>query len=213
MPAKVKRPPGRKKAILAAACHLFAERGYTGVGMDEIGATVGITGSALYRHFRGKEMILVTLIEEVLDEVEHVADAARAESTGPEDLLDRLLRFHIELVIANRELHQVWKLELRHLGPAEGTRLRRRARAYMDVWCTAVSDLRPDLDADEVRFCVYVVMPLLHATADERAHIGPDASTRHAIEMAKSALLRPVPAEGHVARGQKRQGVRRSPKS
>lgn len=54
-----------KKRILEAALNLFSENGYDGVGVDLIAEQAGIKGPSLYRHFKGKEDILNTLIEEV----------------------------------------------------------------------------------------------------------------------------------------------------
>ena len=56
----------RDRAILDSAKRLFYERGYDGVGVDEIGAASGVTGPAIYRHFTGKEEILATLFDEAM---------------------------------------------------------------------------------------------------------------------------------------------------
>src|SRR3990172_3114367 len=48
---EVSPSPGRREAILDAATHLFSARGYADTGIDDIGAAVGITGPAVYRHF------------------------------------------------------------------------------------------------------------------------------------------------------------------
>lgn len=52
-----------RQRIVLAALELFSERGYDGVGVDQIADAVGIKGPSLYNHFRGKEEILNTLIE------------------------------------------------------------------------------------------------------------------------------------------------------
>ena len=54
--------PTRREQILREAARLFAERGFHGVGVDEIGAAVGISGPGLYRHFAGKEAMLAELL-------------------------------------------------------------------------------------------------------------------------------------------------------
>ena len=51
--------------ILDAALTLFSEKGYDGVGVDLSGENAGIKGPSLYRHFKGKEDILNSLIEKV----------------------------------------------------------------------------------------------------------------------------------------------------
>ncbi|MFC9425445.1 TetR/AcrR family transcriptional regulator [Streptomyces sp. NPDC056987] len=54
--------PTRREQILKQAARLFAERGFHGVGVDEIGAAVGISGPGLYRHFAGKDAMLAELL-------------------------------------------------------------------------------------------------------------------------------------------------------
>src|SRR3954462_3729937 len=54
--------PTRREQILSEAARLFAARGFHGVGVDEIGAAVGISGPGLYRHFAGKDAMLAELL-------------------------------------------------------------------------------------------------------------------------------------------------------
>lgn len=54
-----------KDRILDSALTLFAEKGYDGVGVDLIAENAGIKGPSLYKHFKGKEDILDSLIEKV----------------------------------------------------------------------------------------------------------------------------------------------------
>lgn len=56
-----------KERILDSALTLFAEKGYDGVGVDLIAEKSGIKGPSLYKHFKGKEEILDTLIGRVED--------------------------------------------------------------------------------------------------------------------------------------------------
>ena len=41
----------RREQILDTAARLFAERGFHGVSVVELGAACGISGPALYKHF------------------------------------------------------------------------------------------------------------------------------------------------------------------
>src|SRR5699024_11641236 len=52
----------RREQLLAAAGRLFAARGFASVSLDEIGAEVGVTGQAIYRHFESKQDMLGALI-------------------------------------------------------------------------------------------------------------------------------------------------------
>ncbi len=75
-----------KDQILAAALTLFAEKGYDGVGVDEIGAAVGMKRPSLYKHFRGKEAILDALIARMTLYYEERFGSADQEAAYPETL-------------------------------------------------------------------------------------------------------------------------------
>lgn len=53
-----------KQIILQESLLLFARKGYDGVSVREIAKAVGVRESALYKHFKNKEDILVQVIEE-----------------------------------------------------------------------------------------------------------------------------------------------------
>ncbi|WP_406539466.1 TetR/AcrR family transcriptional regulator [Fibrobacter sp.] len=52
-----------KEKILETALTLFAKNGYNGTSMEQIAQDVGIKAPSLYKHFKGKEDILNSLID------------------------------------------------------------------------------------------------------------------------------------------------------
>ena len=80
----------------------FAERGYHGVSMDDIGSAAGVTGPALYHHFRGKEAMLAAALTPVSQGLltggrERVA-AHRGDARAA---LESLVDFHVEFALAH----------------------------------------------------------------------------------------------------------------
>ena len=65
-----------KDRILEEALTLFSENGYDGTGVEQIAEKVGIKAPSLYKHFKGKEDILNTIIDN--------AEARYEESFGSE---------------------------------------------------------------------------------------------------------------------------------
>ena len=55
-------PGGRRAELLAGALRLFRQRGYHATSINDIGAAVGVSGPALYRHFESKDDLLAEAI-------------------------------------------------------------------------------------------------------------------------------------------------------
>src|SRR5690349_17886819 len=87
--------PGRREQILTVAARLFARRGYHGVSIADLGAAVGISGPALYRHFPGKEALLAEMLVGISEHLLAGGREITADTAGtPDELLDRLVAFH-----------------------------------------------------------------------------------------------------------------------
>jgi len=61
-PVRVSGEPTTRDRILDAAVFLFSEQGYERTSIKQIAQAAGITDSAIYRHFKGKEELLVEII-------------------------------------------------------------------------------------------------------------------------------------------------------
>jgi len=79
-----RRTRDRRRAIIAAAERLFADRGYARTSMKQLAAAVGVADASLYNHFASKREILEALYEErgfprALDLLEHLLGTADME--------------------------------------------------------------------------------------------------------------------------------------
>ncbi|MGA5110624.1 SACE_7040 family transcriptional regulator [Streptomyces pseudogriseolus] len=170
--------PTRREQILKEAARLFAERGFHGVGVDEIGAAVGISGPGLYRHFAGKDAMLAELLVGISESLltgakRRLAEAGVAGAAGeggapdgvvPEAVLDSLIEGHIDFALDDRPLITLHDRELDRLRDADRKLVRQLQRQYVELWVGVVRRLYPDLGEPAARSAVHSVFGLLNST-------------------------------------------------
>lgn len=152
----------RDRAILDAASRLFFERGFHGVGVDEIGVAAGVTGPAIYRHFSGKDEILSTLFDEAMDRLLELA-GPRQEDAWAE--LRTLVRAQTTFALRDRELLSVYSREDRHLPESSRRRLHRRQRQHVDRWVDVLKRCFPERSERELTSAAYAMIGLLLSVA------------------------------------------------
>ncbi|MEW1910578.1 TetR/AcrR family transcriptional regulator [Kitasatospora sp. NPDC085895] len=175
----------RRDQIRKEAARLFAARGFLGVGVDEIGKAVGISGPGLYRHFAGKDAMLADLLigisERLLEEGRRRAGEAGG-ADGPAGALDALIGGHVDFALDDRDLIILHDRELLHLKEEDRRRVRRLQRGYVELWVGVVREAFPPLAAPDAeplaRAAVHAVFGLLNSTPHSAApHPGqPDRS-------------------------------------
>lgn len=180
--AQSSAPTSRREQILKEAARLFAERGFHGVGVDEIGAAVGISGPGLYRHFAGKDAMLAELlvgISERLLEGGRMRVAEGGES--PEAVLDALIEGHIDFALDDRPLITLHDRELDRLREADRKRVRRLQREYVELWVEVVRRVHALPSESRARAAVHAVFGLLNSTP----HLGRPGTLPGRTEMAE----------------------------
>src|SRR5688572_4749884 len=83
------RSEATRQRLVAAARPMFAERGYAGVGTEEIVQAAGVTRGALYHHFRDKVDLFAAVADAAQAEVAHQITSG-AESDGQVDAMTAL---------------------------------------------------------------------------------------------------------------------------
>jgi AcrR family transcriptional regulator len=83
------RSEATRQRLVTAARELFAERGYAGVGTEEIVQAAGVTRGALYHQFRDKADLFAAVAETIQAQIAHQITAG-AQSDGSTDPLAAL---------------------------------------------------------------------------------------------------------------------------
>jgi AcrR family transcriptional regulator len=190
-PTRKKRRPYRRDQILSIAIGLFHERGYHATGMDDIGEAAGITGPAIYRHFKNKEEILTAAITEGTDQILAKVHEIVETSASPDETLERLARNFVRATLNNPPLAAVIVGELRLLDPKPRATVERAFRLHLEEWVHALSGLRPELSDGEVRVLVTGAFGLFESVTQYDSGLDREVVEDLLVGMAMQGLLGP----------------------
>ena len=94
--------------ILRTAADLFRERGYRASTLDDIARRLGMSKTSLYGYFRAKEEMLAAISRETIEAFTRDLSLVLASRLPAEDKLRRVIRQHVQFVIANRSFLTVF---------------------------------------------------------------------------------------------------------
>ena len=112
-----------RREILAAASHLFAERGVAGTTMAEIARRSGLQQPSLYYYFRSKGQLLDEIVGEANRAPLELVERVRASGGSPAVQLYRIIRADVAALCAlPYDLNEIHRLaaEIPKRSPATG---------------------------------------------------------------------------------------------
>ncbi|WP_438353060.1 SACE_7040 family transcriptional regulator [Microbacterium sp. CJ88] len=155
---------GRQTALLREAARLFAERGFTGVSLEELGAAVGVSGPAVYRHFANKQALLGAILLRVSERLRDGGHAVQDASDDPGEQLAALVRFHVDFALSDADVIRVQDRDLGSLSETDRHRVRRLQRDYVDVWVAVLGRLHPGRGENDLRVRAHACFGLINST-------------------------------------------------
>ncbi|WP_369133711.1 TetR/AcrR family transcriptional regulator [Modestobacter sp. I12A-02662] len=185
--------PSRREQILRAAAQLFAERGARAVGVDDVGAAVGVTGPAIYRHFASKDAMLAEMLlrisERLLAGSAEVVAAAGDDAAGQ---LRALIAFQVEFALDNPALITVQDRDLGVLSEPDARRVRQLQRRYVEEWVGVLARLHPGASTAACRARAHALFGLINSTPHSAGRLARPAMARLLTGMAEAAATAPV---------------------
>ena len=166
-----RRPRNRKAQLADAAAELFGKHGYHQVSVNDIAHSAGVTGPAVYRHFRGKQDILAHVLLSGMDTFGLVTERALAKPGTPAEQLDALLRAVAALAVDRREITALWRWEGRNLAEADRTKIRHRGAELISQWAIALCDVRPALSAADAELLGWATLSVYGSVSVH--HVNP----------------------------------------
>jgi AcrR family transcriptional regulator len=181
--------------IIGAATDLFSRKGYAGVGMGEVAEAVAIGPSALYRHFRGKQELLATVVTEALDTLD--AAITKAEDEHPPDVVHALAT----AVLEHRTVGVLWQREARQLAPADRARIQTGVTQIGRRFAAYIRTRRPELGDGQAQLLALAGLAVATSVSFHSLALPEPAFTTLLGELIATAIDAPIlPLESVPAR-------------
>jgi len=180
-----------RERIRKVALELFGERGYDDTSMREIAARLGVTKAALYYHFKTKEEILGSVVEDMAAQIDELAGWARAQPVSPgarEEALSRLVALVRGSWRPLARVAQENRAALRRL--EAGERLRERGHVLFSLFDDGSGDLESRLRGR------LAVTAIIMATLESPEDLGGSGADLEGAALAVARDLLRIPAKG-----------------
>lgn len=177
------RAAERRNQLAHVAAIRFHQLGYHGVSLESVATEVGLTGPAVYRHFRNKQALLAASISSGLDQVED----ALLRSTG--GTLDELVAAVAEAGLERPDLFVLLQRESRYLQPELRTQVHAQFTRIIDSLVGWVQRESPGLSDADARLLVTAATAVLASPA-LTSTVLPRTEYRRELSAAALACLR-----------------------
>ncbi|MDA8398975.1 MAG: TetR/AcrR family transcriptional regulator [Actinomycetota bacterium] len=134
----------RRAEIVDIAAHLFAENGYAGTGIAQIGDAVKLARGALYYYIDSKETLLNEIHDRVMDPLLATAEQVVATNASAEVRLRLVSEELLTQIIERREHVWVFLHEYRALRDERLAHFRKRRRKFEDFISQLLDEGRKD---------------------------------------------------------------------
>ena len=177
--------------VVQAAGRLFAEHGYHGTSMRDLGKELGLLGSSLYSHVESKQDLLVEVVEEGARLFEASAERAIASNESATDRLSSLIAGHIEVVVRNIDVARTYLNEARMLDVGHRSRVLGARDHYEGVFREVIAQGVADGDFREgadPKMASIFILSMLNATERWFHPSGPLGIEALTVQMTGFAL-------------------------
>jgi TetR/AcrR family transcriptional regulator, cholesterol catabolism regulator len=138
----------RKEQILEIATRLFHEKGYNATSMRHLAENMGMEAASLYNHISGKDELLQQICFGMATHYNGHMETVENESIRPIERVEKLVRFHIEMMLTHFEDVYVTNRDWKHLKePLLGNFLQQR-KAYEKRFAQLIQQA---IDAGEIK--------------------------------------------------------------
>lgn len=120
----------RRSQIAAAAKELFLTRGFRRTSMQDIAQAVEAGKSTLYDYFQTKDDLLITILEEYIDELILSAADIFQKNLSAREKLRQIMLNHMQYLLRTRNLLGMMTNEVQRMGALKQMRFQQKRLEY-----------------------------------------------------------------------------------
>lgn len=184
-----------KQKILKKATDLFYEHGFVKASIRDIVRAVGVTNSTVYIHFKNKDEILYSIIEDIGSTLLEVLHEVNGRRDDPVDCLREMIFNQVCLIKDKRREIKIY-IEEQYQLP---TPLRKKAlaqqRQIYDIYHKKIGEimkkgLAHEVDQTVATFSIFAMMNWAYRWFQDRRRLSIEEVAEHMIKILFSGILR-----------------------
>jgi AcrR family transcriptional regulator len=180
------RPPGTRSRIQEVALELFTEQGYEATSLREIAERLGVTKAALYYHFKTKEDIVASFMEDRFAALQEIVAWGQQQPRTDETRREVLHRYADTLAKSGH--HRVMRFLERNQTALRG---HPKSEKMRDAMIGVVDLLSDPGDPFTVRLKSSLALFAMHAgwfIGSDRKEYTDEERTKAALQVAEELL-------------------------
>ncbi len=152
-----------KDKIIDKATDLFYKNGFVKASIRDIVRAVGVTNSTFYSHYKNKDEILYTIIEDIGSILHKMLLEATEMYDDPVECLKEMIFRQVCLISARGKEIKIYIEEQYQLPTPLRKKALRQHRQIYDVYFNKINEiqhkgLKPDIDTTVMTFSIFAMM-------------------------------------------------------
>jgi AcrR family transcriptional regulator len=135
----------KRQGILSRSAALFAQHGYTGTSITMIAEACGVSKALMYHYYSSKDAVLFDLLQDHLQNLVTVVEAAAQSAGKPEEKLFAISAALLEAYRGADAEHQVQISSLKLLPPPQQEILKEMERKLVAIVSDAIAEAIPSV--------------------------------------------------------------------
>lgn len=184
-----------KRKIIEEATDLFWQRGFAASSVRDISRAVGVTNAAIYIHFKDKDELLYTIIEEIGSTLLNVLENATRGCTDPLDFLTRMIRAQVCLIKKNPKQIKIYMEEHYQLSNGRREMAYKQHRQIYQLYYDKVREIKEmglmrDVHVTVATFSIFAVMNWSYRWYEEGGRMSIEGIAEDIISIILCGILK-----------------------